>query len=488
MYNALIMPLLVFAEMPKNLVTNGDFEEDNAWENWGGFSYTTDVQDVFGGKKSAVVNKGESGAGNIIQGIHSEEMLKISGCGKVIGLGQEGILGVECLDSNGKKIKGGRFILRFNTSTYQEKERTFYTVTGTTQVQVYMYVIDIVNGGAAFFDNINLTKVENKSNKNQNNGAFLPKDWFNRYQNANDIQNYVDDLSKKGIRYQFIDIGLLNSDGSINPENYIALGQWIKNSKEIDPSQYLIGVLSYDKRVYSDSVGNKISNPDFGTELFKNNINSLADMLVNKGLTVGGESYHLDGINIDFEEFVNDDMLLLDCLRYLKTHSLINNKYLSVSAPINYSSYKTWNNNYISDVSAVVDQINPMLYDLMGWESSVNSNEAYETVCKAELKRFSDSLKSANANGGKCIIFPLIPSYERRMDNNSLVIYHDPQIESLSSAITAINYSRDRGINISGVGVFWWATFMGYYPDLYQPSYYLIDQYNWMTYWVNNAS
>lgn len=487
-WTTLTTPLVAFAESPKNLITDGDFEKNDTWENWGGFSYTSDYKDVFCGKSSGVIKQRESGAGNIIQKINPNEMYKLSAYGKVNGLGQEGIIGAECLDITGKKIKGGRFILRFNTSTYQEKERTFYTVPGTAQIQVYMYVIDIVNGGAAFFDNISLTKFENKDYVNPNNGAFLPKDWFNSHQNTDNIQSYVNELKSQGIKYQFVDIGLLNSDGSMNPENYIALGQWIKISKKVDPNQCIIGVFNYNQRNITNNNGSKISNPDFGTELFKSNINSLADTLVNKGINIDETSYHLDGVSIDFEEFVNDDQLLLDCLKYLKTHSLVNNKYLSVSAPINYSSFKTWSNNYINEVSNIVDQINPMLYDLMGWESSVNSNESYEIVCKAELKRFSDSLNSISVNGEKCKLFPLVPSYERRMDSNSLVIYHDPQIESILSSINAIKDSKNNGINIYGAGIFWWATFMGHYPNLYQPSYYLIDQYNWMAYWVNNAS
>lgn len=477
---------LIYPNASEELIANGDFEKGTGWEDWGGFSFTSDSNNIYNGKAAGVVKQREGGAGSyIIQGVQPKEMFRFSGCGKVDGEGQEGILGIECLDSNGKKIKGGRSILIFNRSTYEDKSLIFYTVPGTAQLQVYIYVINLVDGGGAYFDKISLTRVEVKKDLNINNGAFLPPDWFNSFQDNKDIEKYVTELKDKRIKYQFVDIGLLNNDGTMDSKNYIALGQWIQNSKKIDSEQSIIGVLNYNRRVYIDEEGNKIPNPEFGTETFKTNIDALTNKLVNDGIKIQDTPYRLDGICIDFEGFVNDDPKLLECLRFLRNHSLSNNKYLSVLAPTNYSYDKTWSNGYIRDVAGVVNQINPMLYDFMGRQSYIDDQESYQTICRLELKRFSDAIGNISPNQKRCSLFPIIPSYERRIEKDSLVVYHDPQVENLLSAINAVKEANGSGANIGGVGIFWWPNFMGHYPDLYPSSYYLIDQFNWMTYWVN---
>lgn len=87
--------------------------------------------------------------------------------------------------------------------------------------------------------------------------------------------------------------------------------------------------------------GDKIPNPQFGAEMFKANIDNLSSKLVNEGTKIQNTSYHLDRICVDFEGFINDDPKLLECLRFLRSHSLSNNKYLSVLAPVSYSNDKT---------------------------------------------------------------------------------------------------------------------------------------------------
>lgn len=472
----------------ENLIVNSNFEKGYGWEDWGGFSFTSDPEKVYSGKSAGVVRASEGGAGNeIIMGVRPGETYKLSGYGKVDGIGQEGILGVECLDSEGKKISGGRFIITFNEETYSNKSITFSTVPGTYQLYVYLYVINRVEGGAAYFDELSLSPENMANYSNVNNGAFLPKNWFSTVQSNNDIQQYVTELKSKGIKYQFADIGLLNDDGSMNEKNYLGLANWISYSKKIDPEQYIIAVINYNKRTMYDESGNINSNSSFGTNSFNKNINLLVDKLVNRGIELNGTLYKVDGIHIDFEPFINDDENLLNCLKFLRKNALANNNYFSISAPVSYSYNKTWSDSYIGSVSKVVNQINPMLYDLMGWESPINTPESYENLCREEIERFSNAIGNIGTNKESCQLLPLVPSYERRIIKKNLVIYHDPYVENISSALKGIREALNSGANVYGAGIFWWPNFIGQYPDLYQSNYYMVDQDCWMKYWVNES-
>ncbi|MGG1659099.1 carbohydrate binding domain-containing protein [Brevibacillus sp. NRS-1366] len=142
-----------------NLIINPDFEKEVGWEDWGGFSYTSDFKHIYSGNKSAMINKGEGGAGNaIIDNVTPGQIYTLSGFGKVSGQGQEGILGIECLDQEGKKIVGGKFTITFTNDEYLEKTKTFTTVEGTAKLRVYLYIITVVQDGAAYFDELSLKK------------------------------------------------------------------------------------------------------------------------------------------------------------------------------------------------------------------------------------------------------------------------------------------------------------------------------------------
>lgn len=489
LFNALV-PIFteVYTNASENLIINNDFEKGYGWEDWGGFSFTSDPKQVYSGKTAGVVRKGEGGAGNeVIMNIKPGETYTLSGYGKVDGVGQVGILGAECLDSEGKKIKGGRFIVTFNQATYVNKTITFSTVAGTSQLYVYLYIIDRVEGGAAYFDELRLSREKITTNSNVNNAAFLPKDWFNTVQSSRDAQQYIDELKSKKIKYQFADIGLVNDDGLMSEQNYAGLANWISNSKKIDPKQYIIAVINYNNRIKYDEFGNMMPNDNFGTDTFNKNINSLVEKLVNRGIELNGTLYKVDGIHIDFESFISDDQALLSCVKFLRNNALANNNYFSISAPVNYSVEKTWSDLYIGDMAKVVNQINPMLYDLMGWQSPIDDPEAYQNLCKQEVQRFSDAIGNIGPNKEVCQLLPFIPSYERRMLKDSLIIYHDPYVENILSAVKGIKDAVNNGANVYGAGIFWWPSFIGHYPFLYQSNYYIADQDNWMKYWVNTA-
>lgn len=161
-----------------NLVVNGDFEGpfDNKGATSSAFITSWDrdldgdsagnnigqtkinVSTGVGGTNSIRIGKGEGGRGQIIDNIPEGVEFTLSGWGKVSKNGEIGYLGVDCLDSKGRKLSGGKFGVEFTTTKYIEKTRTFKTVPGTTAVQVYVYKNPSEKGKEtyAYFDNISL--------------------------------------------------------------------------------------------------------------------------------------------------------------------------------------------------------------------------------------------------------------------------------------------------------------------------------------------
>ncbi|MTI55604.1 carbohydrate binding domain-containing protein [Geosporobacter ferrireducens] len=482
---------IVFFSTNKNnvqtgLITNPNFERRADWENWGGFSYTSASGQVYEGKYSAVVSQAEGGAGSkIISGIEPGQTYTLSGYGKVNKIGQVGILGVDCLDSEGNKIKDGKFIVAFSKTSFEKQSVSFTTVSGTAQLSVYLYVVELLEGGEVYFDNLSLVLEDYILKPQINNGAFLPQDWFNTVQAPDDIADYVKELKEQRIRYQFADIGVLYDDGTLEPKNYAGLGHWIYHSRQIDAEQEIILVVNYNQRVLLNDFGDEASrNPLFGTKRFNQNLNDIVDLLLNKGVLYENEYYKADGIHIDFEPFIPDDKLLLNTLAYLRKNALKENNHFSIAAPINYSDLKNWDASFIKQVASVVNQINPMLYDLMGWDSPIDNPQVYQELICSEIMRYSEAIGDIGPNGQPARLMPWVPAYERRFIEETLVIYHDPYIENIYGAVQGINKAIVDGANVYGAGIFWWPSFMGHYPSLYPKSYYLVDQSSWRKYWV----
>ncbi|OWA35574.1 hypothetical protein B9G55_13180 [Saccharibacillus sp. O16] len=487
MANAAFYQQTAEADANPNLLENGDFEKGTAWEDWGGFSYLADAKHVHQGKKAAKLTKSEGGAGNLVSVTVKEgQSFVLSGYGKTIGQNQTALLGVECLDPNGKKIPGGRSTVSFSKEDYQKKEIRFTAVPGTEKLLVYIYVIQAVPSGAAYFDDLVLQSASCVADCQIHNATFLSQDWFDTKQSPADIQKYVKEMQQYRIEYQFADIGMLDDSGQLNVKNYAGLGSWIRSSKATDPNQKVVIILNYNKRMLPDSDGETVPNPKFGTSTFNTHLDVLVDQLVNKGVAVDGVLYKADGVHIDFESFMTDDPALLQTLKYLRAHALKNNAYFSISSPVNYSTTKTWSSAYIQQIAQVVNQINPMLYDQMGWSSPIDDPASYEQFWKSEVLRYSQAIGSVGPGSTPSQLVPIAPAYERRLIKEHLIVYHDPYVENLASAISGLRSAISQGARVHGAAIFWWPTFAGHYAYLYPESYYLVDQENWTTLWVNS--
>ncbi|WP_419877593.1 glycoside hydrolase family 18 protein [Brevibacillus centrosporus] len=475
-------PFPISYAIDENLILDPGFETKQGWDNWGGFYMSPAAKNS--GSFAAAVDQAEGGAGQIIDAAVPGKTYILKGNGSVNRIGQEGIIGAECLDKNGKRIPGGRVTLTFKTPSFEEKSASFTTVPDTAHIQVYVYVYHAIAGGVSYFDDISLVPASCTYDCHTNNAAFLPNDWFAETQAPAEIEARVKQLSQMRIRYQMADVGMLTEWGMLDARSYAGLAQWLRYSKEAAPDQVVIAVLNFNQRLTKDGNGNEQPNPLFGKETFNQNVNQIVQKLVHEGIFWDGKLYRVDGVHLDMEPFLPDDRELENTLRYLREHALSGNRYFSVAAPVQYGGEKQWSYEYIQRIASIVDQINPMVYDQMGWDSPIDSPYAYQTLWTTEMKRYSDAILSAKGN---CQLLPIMPAYERRTVEEIGVVYHDPYVENIYSAAKGLVNASQAGANIHGAGIFWWATFIGDYPELYPRTYYLLDQEHWMKEWVHHS-
>ncbi|MCR4694295.1 MAG: glycoside hydrolase family 16 protein [Pseudobutyrivibrio sp.] len=159
----------------ENLLGNQSFSSGKTnWYELGPASVTSIVGE------SLRVGTGEGGMGQTVPASANREYV-LKGKGLVTSNGEIGYLGVDCLNSNGQKISGGKFELTFTGTNYVNKELDFTTVPGTSNIQVYTYK----NPGwaYAYFDDISLEAYEEEtpsiSESLLNNGFQSNKqDWY----------------------------------------------------------------------------------------------------------------------------------------------------------------------------------------------------------------------------------------------------------------------------------------------------------------------
>jgi hypothetical protein len=323
-----------------------------------------------------------------------------------------------------------------------------------------------------------------------NNAAYLNADWFNGNIVFTDqqIASYVNALKQYRIKYQFVDLGIIvdsndTTNGTLSAAGFSQLAHWIQISKQTDPNQVIIATLNYGARAPRIN-GIKTPNPNFGTAAFNANLNSAIHNLVNTGLQISGNGtfYKADGVQLDIEGFISNDTTLLSTLQYLRNNALVGNPYFSEAVPANYGATPVWSDSFIAQVGAVLNQVNLMIYDEMGWGSPIVDSASYQKLWTSEVTRYSKALA-----GTTCKIMPIMPAYDKKTASDGTV-YHDPAVENIYNAAKGLQaaMSSPYNANVFGAGIFWWSFFAGYHPNVYSSSLYSVDQTNWVKEWVNH--
>jgi hypothetical protein len=122
---------------------------------------------------------------------------------------------------------------------------------------------------------------------------------------------------------------------------------------------------------------------------------------------------------------------------------------LSVCAPANRA---IWSPAYLADVSARVNQLDPLFYD-----SELTTPAVYERWVREGLAYYS-----ANAAPSARIV-PVLPSYGPDP-------WHVPAVENIADATAGVEAALAEGDRVNGAGVFWWWAFYLEEEGAYQPA------------------
>lgn len=299
-----------------------------------------------------------------------------------------------------------------------------------------------------------------------NNAAFLDLYWVNGTVTLTDDDRakYINDLRIFGIQNQFLDLGKLNdigklkydySDAELNAFNENLLAQWIKVTRNTDPNQKIIGVLNYGLWKLNKRPSN------FNVTTFVKNLDNTIENVLSKGL---------DGIHLDIEGFNANDEDFIYLISYLRSNSLRGIIHLSVSAT---HEPLLWSSGYIERLSSLVNELNPMIYDL--YYGGANSSEAYINIVRKTLLHYSESIKKSGSN---CKLVPYLPSYAVTSD-------HKVEFENMENGIKGVNIALKQGAHVDGVAIYWFPQFAGYYPTYYPKSLYQKDQVAFVRDWIN---
>jgi hypothetical protein len=162
------------------------------------------------------------------------------------------------------------------------------------------------------------------------------------------------------------------------------------------------------------------------------------------------------GVQLDFEPYPTTAgfvSLLEDIRAALARRSFAGR--LSVTAPANTSR---WSPSYLAAVTAQLDEVDPLFYD-----SELSSASAYEQWVRKGLAYYS-----ANSSPAARIV-PVIPSYGTDP-------WHEPAVENIADATTALEGALAEGSRVNGAGIFWWWAFYLEEEGQYEPA---ADQAAW---------
>jgi hypothetical protein len=153
-------------------------------------------------------------------------------------------------------------------------------------------------------------------------------------------------------------------------------------------------------------------------------------------------SIGLGGVSLDLEPYPQSQgfALLLEEIDAAFARRHFTGR-LAVTAPADTGR---WSASYTKLITARLSQVDPLFYD-----SERTTASAYEQWVREGLAYYS-----AHTAPGTRIV-PDLPSYGANR-------WHDPAVENLTTATTALGNALDEGSRVNGAGIFWW---WGFYYD-----------------------
>ena len=274
--------------------------------------------------------------------------------------------------------------------------------------------------------------------------TYIPNGYIHNTHEASEVDEILAALDSHGIDQAILPMPKLKRDGTMKVPRKEArmIPLWVSR------------VAAYD----AAHTSNLSMVAVFDGRIKKNGLN-LEDATVRANVVASIESMigqGVGGVQLDFEPYPTSPgfVTLLEeidaAFARLGFHGG-----LSVCAP---ATVGRWSPTYIAQVTSHLTQVDPLFYD-----SELTSAAAYEKWVREGL-----SFYSANTAPTARIV-PVIPSYGTNR-------WHNPTVESIATATSALSEALQAGTRVNGTGIFWWWGFYYEEEGAYNPA---ADQAAW---------
>lgn len=270
-------------------------------------------------------------------------------------------------------------------------------------------------------------------NRHQN-AVWAQHAWVGQPHTPEEIRHFVENLGKHGIRYVFLHVGPLESDGTIPPERYKELGEFLRVSRQYG-----------DRLMFIPWMGQLRGKLPLQNLQVRKNIVRTAQIFVT--------DFDMKGVHYDIEPILDGDtdflFLLEDTRKALGSDILI-----SVALPELVPEYVFWAARKFMDlksflssdmyrkVAARADQITVMTY-----ENSIKSAAVYRYFLKNEVIWVTQLLADQNVR-----LLIGLPTYDKPTAS-----FH-PEAENIRSGllgmIDGLNNWRSEKDRFEGVALY----------------------------------
>lgn len=271
----------------------------------------------------------------------------------------------------------------------------------------------------------------------RNNAVWAQHAWSEKPHSPAEIQRFVETLGAHHIKYVYLHVGPLDSDGSIPPQRYAALADFLGTARMFS-----------DRIVYIPWIGQMRSKLPLERPSVRQNIVDTVKIFT--------RDFDMGGVHFDIEPIVDNDsdflFLLEDARRAIGSEKIISvalPEYVPefiVSLARNFMHLNTFlSEDYLSKIDMRIDQLVVMTY-----ENSFRDGRVYQYFVKNEIIWLTNALKHAKLLVG-------LPTYDAPSET-----FH-PEAENiefgLRGVIDGLNNWRSNNTVFDGVALYgYWTT------------------------------
>ena len=254
--------------------------------------------------------------------------------------------------------------------------------------------------------------------------TYIPYGFVHNERSPALVTETLEALQRYGIGQNLLPLPKLKANGTLklNKHELKMLGLWVSGTAAYNAEHgtSILAVGSFAGKVKGKSLN--LEDP-----AVRANVVASAETVVSLGL---------GGLSLDFEPYPTSPgyLTLLSEIDAAFARRGFDGR-LAIVAP---ASVGRWSPAYIEEITPLVGQLDPLFYD-----SERKTAASYEQWVREGLAYYS----AHSAPGTRLI--PDLPSYGPNK-------WHDPAVENLGTATSAIEGALSEGSRVNGAGIYWW--------------------------------